>query len=191
MRETRTLSFLKHREHLVPNPHELCPVHSAFFNEPWNLSIEMFVTVTTRICKNSARASYVVVRVLTVIARAVHGLFTISKPVRARKRIMMQLHALKFCGTRTGRHSYYSAWDKTTSGPNKMLDSWPEFTRWKYHILVSATFTFQLQSTMTSSNGNIFRVTGPLCGEFTGPRWIPLTKASDAKLWCFPWFAPE
>ena len=26
---------------------------------------------------------------------------------------------------------------------------------------------------MTSSNGNIFRVTGPLCGEFAGPRWIP------------------
>ena len=38
---------------------------------------------------------------------------------------------------------------------------------------------------MTSSNGNIFRVTGHLCGEFTGPRWIPRTKASDAKLWCF------
>ena len=34
---------------------------------------------------------------------------------------------------------------------------------------------------MTSSNGNIFRVTGPLCGEFTGHR----AKASDAKLWCF------
>ena len=32
---------------------------------------------------------------------------------------------------------------------------------------------------MTSWNGNIFRVTGPLCGEFTGHRWIPLTKASD------------
>ena len=29
---------------------------------------------------------------------------------------------------------------------------------------------------MTSSNGNIFRVTGPLCGEFTGPRWIPCTQ---------------
>ena len=28
---------------------------------------------------------------------------------------------------------------------------------------------------MTSSNGNIFRVTGPLCGEFTGHRWNPLT----------------
>ena len=26
---------------------------------------------------------------------------------------------------------------------------------------------------MTSSNGNIFRVTGPLCGEFTGHRWNP------------------
>ena len=26
---------------------------------------------------------------------------------------------------------------------------------------------------MTSSNGNIFRVTGHLCGEFTGPRWFP------------------
>ena len=35
---------------------------------------------------------------------------------------------------------------------------------------------------MTSSNGNIFRVTGPLCGEFTGDRWIPRTKASDAGL---------
>ena len=41
-----------------------------------------------------------------------------------------------------------------------------------------------------SSNGNIFRVTGPLCGEFTGHRWIPLTKASDAELWYFLWSAP-
>ena len=38
---------------------------------------------------------------------------------------------------------------------------------------------------MTSSNRNIFRVTGLLCGEFTGYRWIPRTKASDAELW-FP-----
>ena len=44
---------------------------------------------------------------------------------------------------------------------------------------------------MRSSNGNIFRVTGHLCGEFTGPRWIPLTKASDAELWCFLWSASE
>ena len=29
---------------------------------------------------------------------------------------------------------------------------------------------------MTSSSGNIFGVTGPLCREFTGHRWIPLHK---------------
>ena len=32
---------------------------------------------------------------------------------------------------------------------------------------------------------------GPLCGEFTGHRWIPLTKASDVELWCFLWSTPE
>ena len=35
---------------------------------------------------------------------------------------------------------------------------------------------------MTSWNENIFRVTGHLCGESTGPRYIPRTKASEA-----PW----
>ena len=44
---------------------------------------------------------------------------------------------------------------------------------------------------MTSSNGNIFHVTGPLCGEFTGHRWIPLINASDAELWYFLWSPPE
>ena len=44
---------------------------------------------------------------------------------------------------------------------------------------------------MTSSKGNIFRVTGHVCGEFTGPRRIPRTKASDAELWYFRWSAPE
>ena len=33
---------------------------------------------------------------------------------------------------------------------------------------------------------HFFRVTGPVCGEFTGHRWIPFTKASDAEL-CFLW----
>ena len=36
---------------------------------------------------------------------------------------------------------------------------------------------------MTSSNGNIFRVTGPLCGEFTGPGEFlpqrPVTRSFD------------
>ena len=44
---------------------------------------------------------------------------------------------------------------------------------------------------MTSSNGNIFHVTGPLWGEFTGQWGIPIKKASDAELWCFLWSAPD
>ena len=44
---------------------------------------------------------------------------------------------------------------------------------------------------MMSLNWNIFHVTGHLCGEFTGRRWIPLPKANDAGLWCFLWSAPE
>ena len=44
---------------------------------------------------------------------------------------------------------------------------------------------------IVSSNGNIFRVTGPLWVESTAHRWIPHTKASDVKLWCFHWTAPE
>ena len=44
---------------------------------------------------------------------------------------------------------------------------------------------------LTSPNGKIFRVIGHLCGEFTGHRWIPRTKASDAELWSFLWSAPN
>ena len=62
---------------------------------------------------------------------------------------------------------------------------------WKYDELntsVYDTVTYHhMIMMMTSSNGSIFRVTGPLCGEFTGPRWIPHTKASDAELWWFLW----
>ena len=46
----------------------------------------------------------------------------------------------------------------------------------------SAVFHYSM---MTPSYGNIFSVTGPLWGEFTGHQWFPLTKASDAELWCF------
>ena len=44
---------------------------------------------------------------------------------------------------------------------------------------------------MTSSKGNIFRVTGPLWGKSTDPWWIPLTKASSGELWYFLWCAPQ
>ena len=47
---------------------------------------------------------------------------------------------------------------------------------------------------MTSSNENLFRVTGlfagnsPVTGD--GHRWNLLTKASEAGLWCFLWSKP-
>ena len=41
------------------------------------------------------------------------------------------------------------------------------------------------QCMMTSQNGNIFRVTGPLCVEFTGHRWIPLTKGQSLGAFIF------
>ena len=52
----------------------------------------------------------------------------------------------------------------------------------------SWTLSVEAPVMMTSSNGNVFRVSGHLCGEFTGNRWIPRTKASDAELWCFLFF---
>ena len=42
-------------------------------------------------------------------------------------------------------------------------------------ICATIAMTFD-KCMMTSSNGNIFRVTGNLCGEFTGLRWIPRIK---------------
>ena len=43
------------------------------------------------------------------------------------------------------------------------------------HVLVTCFIM------MTSSNENIFRVTGPLCGEFTGefPTQVPVTRSFD------------
>ena len=38
---------------------------------------------------------------------------------------------------------------------------------------------------MTSWNANIFHVTGPLWGEITVHRRIPLSKTNVAELWCF------
>ena len=44
---------------------------------------------------------------------------------------------------------------------------------------------------MTSSNKNVFGVTGPLWGESIRHLRITLTKASDAELWYFFSSAPE
>ena len=56
---------------------------------------------------------------------------------------------------------------------------------------ISTLYSYALWDIIMSSNGNIFHVTGPLWGESTGHRWIPLTKASGVELWCFLWSVPE
>ena len=62
--------------------------------------------------------------------------------------------------------------------------SGPNMRRWLVDRLrvMTASVHYQHSIKMMSSNGNIFRVIGPLWGESTGHRWIPLTKASDAEL---------
>ena len=64
---------------------------------------------------------------------------------------------------------------------------------WWHHrdLLFHVISSHDIDYIMTSSNGNIFCITGPLWAEFTSHWWIPLTKASDAELWCFLWSAPE
>ena len=47
--------------------------------------------------------------------------------------------------------------------------------------LLSLVLVLLKHGMMTSSNGNIFRITGHLCGEFTGPRRIPRTKAGQCR----------
>ena len=42
-----------------------------------------------------------------------------------------------------------------------------------YAVNVMGVIVEEAWDMMTSSNGNIFRVTGPLCGEFTGPGEFP------------------
>ena len=55
--------------------------------------------------------------------------------------------------------------DKTNFQYQCMI-SFPPLKRWYFTDQDSGFM-------MTSSNGNIFRVTGPLCGEFTGPGEFP------------------
>ena len=60
--------------------------------------------------------------------------------------------------------------------------------QWKIDVWSLVATLHLCLTMMKSSHGNIFRVTGPLFGEFTGHRWIPSTKANDAEHWCFLWF---
>ena len=57
---------------------------------------------------------------------------------------------------------------------------------------LSQGYAYNTQRTMmTSSDGNVSHVIGPLWGETIGHRRSPLTKASDTGLWDFLWSALE
>ena len=73
---------------------------------------------------------------------------------------------------------------------NEDFDYFPNFQNFSLEKWLKANktdlkFMQLVLMTMRSSNENICRLTGSLCGEITGDRWIPLIKASDAELWCF------
>ena len=52
---------------------------------------------------------------------------------------------------------------------------------WQLEVFTFCPVYLYWNDIMSSSNRNLFRVTGQLWGD----RWIPLKKASDAGLWCF------
>ena len=70
---------------------------------------------------------------------------------------------------------------------NRALSTGSHYYRHTKHRgqMFYSTFCVWNSFMMMLSNGTIFHVTGPLWGESTGQRWIPLTKASDAELWFF------
>ena len=78
-----------------------------------------------------------------------------------------------------------------TGHNNEPADSHDDVIKWK-HFPRYWPFERGIQrSPVNSPHKGQWRVTGLLCGDFTGQRRSPLTKASDAELWCFLWSAPE
>ena len=57
---------------------------------------------------------------------------------------------------------------KRTNGLSVVYGRWPP-VGWYYPILIG----WSKYNMTKSSNGNVFPVTGHLCGEFTDHRWIP------------------
>ena len=74
---------------------------------------------------------------------------------------------------------------------NKLLLLNNGFRIWHNHVLATRPPAYVARGgTWWRLQWKHFRVTGPLCGELTGHRWIPLTKASDAELWYSLWSVP-
>ena len=65
----------------------------------------------------------------------------------------------------------------------KWMSSWVEVTEKQLARNPSDCYVQHIM--MTLWYGKVFCITGPLWGESTGDRWIPLKGASNAELWCF------
>ena len=67
-----------------------------------------------------------------------------------------------------------SSWNGRNSGAvhHSYITSLSQLDGKQYYVYWHRTRVIAVYM-MTSSNGNIFRVTGPLCGEFTGPGEFP------------------
>ena len=81
---------------------------------------------------------------------------------------------------------YYSFWNMLIVKPDYFWLLLSNYTSTQQMPRIRTRF-YMIHNIMET----FFRVTGPLCGEFIGHRWIPLTRASDAEFLCFLWSAPE
>ena len=59
------------------------------------------------------------------------------------------------------------------------ISLWATLTQLMHYELNASQRKVSICNMMTSSNGNIFRVTGHLCGEFTGPQHWPVTRSFE------------
>ena len=87
-------------------------------------------------------------------------------------------------GVADPHNMHYGGDDRDQPLSKKPPVCWPHYLSWPCFfndcrlIHMHCTMTGGILM-MTSSNRNIFRVTDPLCGKFTGHQWIALTKASN------------
>ena len=139
--------------------------------------------VTSQTCNNPGKRAYIVsdsLRLLLLKKIKISTSLNKSKP-----HTQCNIHVIFQFGVRI-----------KASHAHRTMQYSDDILIWKYFIIEiwrkhQWAWICVWKHIMTSSNGNIFCVTGPLCGEFTGHQWIPLTKASDAELWCFLWSVPE
>ena len=83
---------------------------------------------------------------------------------------------------------YYDGWLSNSGSLCKFNTSPKSFTRKWNRNLVKPTFIFNHDDVIKWKH---FPRNWPFVRGIHRSRWIPHTKASDAELWCFLWFASE